>query len=413
MLSHWLLYSYDALGLGHARRMTGIARAVLPTRPDLASLLVTCSPQIDALPVPQGLDYVKLPSARKIATSEYAARTMRLDPARLRELRATIVEQVARSFRPDFFLCDKSPCGLMGELAPTLDHLRFETHGTRMVLGWRDILDSPDRMAHEWRKNDLLSQIERWYDEVWVYGDPSMFDVRTQYSLPSRIADRIRYVGYLTPRVSPEAIADARAHLEALAPGTPGSGPIALVTVGGGEDGEAILARWLATAQAGLLPRDLRSVVVTGPMMSEEARARIGGSVPASCTVTRYIGGLESYAAAADVVVCMAGYNTSCEVLGARTPTVMMPRTTQREEQRIRATMLAKHGLVDMVDVRDASTADVADAVRRALARGRRADDGGLALDGHSRVATEVARIVPVRTIPQALPSLVERKISA
>jgi predicted glycosyltransferase len=148
-------------------------------------------------------------------------------------------------------------------------------------------------------------------------------------------------------------------------------------------------------------------------MMPEDAQTRITEAAPDSCTVTRYIGGLESHAAAADVVVCMAGYNTSCEVLGARTPTVMMPRTTQREEQRIRATMLAKHGLVDMVDVRDASTADVADAVRRALARGRRTDDGGLALDGHSRVATEVARIVPVRTIPQALPSLVERKISA
>jgi predicted glycosyltransferase len=54
MHSHWLLYSYDALGLGHARRMTGIARAVLPSRPDLSALLVTCSPQIDALPVPAG-----------------------------------------------------------------------------------------------------------------------------------------------------------------------------------------------------------------------------------------------------------------------------------------------------------------------------------------------------------------------
>lgn len=91
MLSHWLLYSYDALGLGHARRMTGIARAVLPSRPDLSALLVTCSPQIDALPVPHGLDYVKLPSARKMSTSQYVARTMRLEPDRLRDLRATIL----------------------------------------------------------------------------------------------------------------------------------------------------------------------------------------------------------------------------------------------------------------------------------------------------------------------------------
>src|SRR5262249_60145791 len=86
MLSHWLLYSYDALGLGHARRMTGIARAVLPGRPDLSALLVTCSPQIDALPVPTGLDYVKLPSARTLSTSEYGAGTLRLQPHRLPHL---------------------------------------------------------------------------------------------------------------------------------------------------------------------------------------------------------------------------------------------------------------------------------------------------------------------------------------
>src|SRR2546423_15700155 len=95
MHSHWLLYSYDALGLGHARRMTGIARAVLPGRPDLSALLVTCSPQIDALPVPPGLDYVKLPSARKLSTSDYLARTMRLGPDRLPDLRATILADVA------------------------------------------------------------------------------------------------------------------------------------------------------------------------------------------------------------------------------------------------------------------------------------------------------------------------------
>jgi len=84
MHSHWLLYSYDALGLGHARRMTGIARAVLPSRPDLSALLVTCSPQIDALPVPIGLDYVKLPSARKVGPGRYEPRTLTVEHERFR-----------------------------------------------------------------------------------------------------------------------------------------------------------------------------------------------------------------------------------------------------------------------------------------------------------------------------------------
>ncbi len=400
MLSHWLLYSYDALGLGHARRMTGIARAVLPSRPDLSALLVTCSPQIDALPVPAGLDYVKLPSARKMSTSQYVARTMRLEPDRLRDLRATILEEVARSFQPDFFLCDKSPGGLMGELAPTLDRLRTESPATRMVLGWRDILDAPHIVRAEWRKSNVLSHIDRWYDEIWVFGDPTLFDVREEYDLPDHIADRVRYVGYLSPHVSPEAVADSRAELETLAPGEPGSGPIALVTVGGGEDGEALLARWVAAASSGLLPRDLRSVVVTGPMMPEDAQLRVTAAAPASCTVTRYIGGLETYAAAADLVVGMAGYNTSCEVLGVGTATVLVPRASQRDEQRMRSSRLAARGLIDTVDSTELTPETLAAAAARAMARGRRKGDAGLALDGHTRVVREVNRVVPAKPLP-------------
>jgi len=196
-------------------------------------------------------------------------------------------------------------------------------------------------MRAEWRRSNVLSHIDRWYDEVWVFGDPALFDVREEYDLPRHIGDRVRYVGYLTPKVPREAVADARAELETLAPGGAGSGPIALVTVGGGEDGESLIARWIGAARAGLLPKDLRSVVVTGPMMPEEAQLRIGAAAPASVTVTRYIGGLEAYAAAADLVVGMAGYNTSCEVLGARTPAVLVPRASQREEQRMRAVRLA------------------------------------------------------------------------
>ena len=409
MLSHWLLYSYDALGLGHARRMTGIARAVLPSRPDLSALLVTCSPQIDALPVPVGLDYVKLPSARKLSTSQYVARTMRLEPDRLRDLRATILEEVARSFQPDFFLCDKSPSGLMGELAPTLDRLRADSPATRMVLGWRDILDAPELMRSEWRKTGVLTHIDRWYDEVWVYGDPALFDVREEYDLPRHIADRVRYIGYLSPHLAPEAVADARAELEVLAPGEAGSGPIALVTVGGGEDGESVLARWIQAVRAGRLPKNMRSVLVTGPMMPEDAQARIAEAAPSSCVVTRYIGGLEVYTAAADLVVCMAGYNTACEVLGARTPTVMVPRASQRDEQRLRASRLAERGLVDMIEPTESAEA-LALAAHRAMERGRRVHDAGLALDGHLRVQREVARVLPVKPVP---PTIMLRELSA
>src|SRR5262249_26922851 len=198
----------------------------------------------------------------------------------------------------------------------------------------------------EWRKNGSLSHIDRWYDEVWVYGDPALFDVREEYDLPRHIADRVRYVGYLAPTIASDAIADARAELETLAPGEAGSRPIALGTVGGGEDGEQLIARWLAAVRAGLLPQGLRSVVVTGPMMPEDVQLRIADSAPASVTVTRYIGGLEAYTAAADVVVGMAGYNTCCELLAAHTPAVVVPRSSPRDDHRMRPPRFSERGVV-------------------------------------------------------------------
>ena len=138
-------------------------------------------------------------------------------------------------------------------------------------------------------------------------------------------------------------------------------------------------------------------------MMPEDAQLRIAAAAPASVTVTRYIGGLEAYAAAADLVIGMAGYNTSCEVLGARTAAVLVPRASQRDEQRMRAVRLAERGLVDTVDSTDLTPETLAAAAIRALARGRRTTDCDLALDGYTRVAREVARVLPAKPMPPTI----------
>lgn len=389
MSANWLLYSHDALGLGHARRMTSIARAVLADRPDLSALLVTCSPQIDALPIPPGLDYIKLPSARKLSAQDYVARTLRLDPVRFRALRSGLIEDAVRTYAPELILVDKSPCGLMGELVPTLERLTCEApRSTRLVLSWRDILDSPERVRAEWRDKRTLEWIERWYEEVWVFGDPEVFDVREAYAMPREFAARVRHLGYLSPDVDDAAIARARIALG-------GAGPVALVCAGGGEDGEPLLAAWVEAVRARAVPADLRSVLVTGPMMPAEAQRRLRAAAPESVRILPFVPGLEAMIAAADVVVGMAGYNTACEVLGAGTPAVLVPRATQREEQRIRARRLAELGLTECVLPEDLDAQTLAGAAMRMLARGRRARRHMPDLGGLPSASEQVDRLLP------------------
>lgn len=58
---------------------------------------------------------------------------------------------------------------------------------------------------------------------------------------------------------------------------------------------------------------------------------------------------LEELIAAADLVLSMGGYNTICEILTQRTPSLIIPRQTPRREQLIRAQRLKERGLLDFI----------------------------------------------------------------
>ena len=381
-----MLYSHDALGLGHVRRMLAIARAVLASRGNLSALLVTCSPLIGDLPMPPGLDYVKLPSARKVGPGEYQARTLGVEHARFRDLRAAVLRETCSAFSPHLLLVDKSPLGLMGELTEPLEGLQGD-RDVRVVLGWRDILDAPPDVCAEWHRQGTLDVLERTYDEIWVYGDPDVFDVCEAYHIPPRIASRVHHLGYLAPCVTDQERARTRAALQV------NGAPLAVVTVGGGEGGELVVETYLEAARERRLPKGLRTMMLTGPFMTELDQRRFAGFANPHTQITSFVAGLESLIAAADVVVGRAGYNTVCEVLGGGTPAVLVPRVLHRDEQLLRARRLAEMGLAEVVDEASLTPRTLAGAVRRALARGRQPRPR-IRLDGLAEVTRRVRMLL-------------------
>ena len=58
---------------------------------------------------------------------------------------------------------------------------------------------------------------------------------------------------------------------------------------------------------------------------------------------------MERLIGAADVVVCMGGYNTVCEILSQGKPSLIIPREQPRQEQLIRARILREHNLADFI----------------------------------------------------------------
>jgi predicted glycosyltransferase len=338
------LYSHDTMGLGHKRRNLLIAQALRQALPDSSVLLISGMAEASDSNLPDGIDYLTLPAWQKTADGEYESRRLGLSVEDLRLLRAKTIRAALKAFNPDVFIVDNVPRGAMQELDLALELLRRRP--TRCILGLRDILDEPQAVRRQWRQAKNLPAIRRYFDGIWVYGDPAVYDLAATYRFPADIAAKIRYVGYL----------DAQVRLDAASasPVTAPKPPFALAMVGGGQDG-VDLAKAFAQSK---FPSGWQGILITGPLMPQAHRQALHDLAAQRPHLTV----LESHPeptqllAQASAVVAMGGYNTTCEILALGTPALIVPRTQPRREQWIRAQRLHQLGLVDVLEPEKLST---------------------------------------------------------
>jgi predicted glycosyltransferase len=400
------MYSHDAVGLGHLRRNLLIAQT-LRERLGATVLMVSGAWEGGLFELADGIDCVTLPALKKVAEGRYGSRRLDVPYADLIRLRAMTIDAAIQVFKPDLFVTDKVPAGVGGELVPALHRLRREGHA-RCVLGLRDILDDPTTVRREWREAGYVGVIDDYYDAVWVYGDPAVYDLVGEYGFPAELARKVVYTGYLSRRpASPPTrcqVADALAPLR-LPPGR-----IALCMVGGGQDGD-VLANAFAAAT---LPEGTNGLILTGPFMPAEARrALLRASVASErLRVLEFTSDTASLLMAADRVVTMGGYNAVCEVLSYHKRALIVPRVRPRREQLVRAMRLEQLGLLDVLHPDALSPA----AISRWLAReddGQRADTMGAAVDftGLERLP-ELVRAARSIARPVEAPIRVETRVS-
>ena len=110
---------------------------------------------------------------------------------------------------------------------------------------------------------------------------------------------------------------------------------------------------------------------------------------------------MEALLSNAAAVVAMGGYNTFCEILSFNKPALIIPRTSPRREQAIRATRAAELGLVDMLGMSDLANTERFAAAIRDLPDRRPPFDSrhGLFLDGLENIAARVAEIAADRAL--------------
>lgn len=341
------LYSHDTQGLGHVRRNTLLAAAMVAARPDVNVLLLSGASEATALPLPDRTDLVTVPGLRKDSLGHYFPRSLDCSLEQVLAVRSSALESVLAAYAPDLLVVDKVPRGILGELEPALHRVRSE-HGTRTVLGLRDVLDDVETTRRDWRGSRTSEAIATLYDQVWVYGDPTVFDPAVAYGWNAEVREKVRYTGYLG------------AHREGLLPIRTGSHgapsvrreltkPFVLGLVGGGQDG----ARVADAFASATFPQRHRGVLVTGPYLPAAHLAAVEDVARSrkDLSVYRFVGDVPSLVRAAQATVSMGGYNSVCEIMAARRPALVVPRKVPRLEQSLRARRMADCGLLDWLDL--------------------------------------------------------------
>ncbi len=358
-MTRYVFSSHDGFGLGHVRRNTLIAAALLQSEPDAQITLVTGVVMKPKWLIDDRIRFVTVPPMLKDGDGAYRHHTMSFESAIA--VRERVFAETIRCVEPDVVVVDRHPFGIAGELRLGLDIARQA--GAYLALGLRDILDERSCVEEE-LAGPGWAGVADVYDRALVYGERVLCDHVSEYGLPLRP----EYCGWV---VDPPAVVRRDRNL-------------LVVAAGGGGDGEEVFRLGVDVLKR---LRDRRGVLIAGPYAAKLADPGLGDRVQ----IVRDAAGCSSWFAGAGSVVQMAGYNSTFESLAAGIRPVLVPRRSPRREQAVRATRLAAFGLADVVDP-GASAEEVAWLLRRPrLVDASELDAVGIKLDGAQRAAATLA----------------------
>src|SRR3954447_15711348 len=371
MVTRYLFYSHDGYGLGHVRRNSLIARAVLATDPTASVTLVT---GIGARPRwlrdTERVRIHRVPPMLKATDGSYRHEELSFEQAVLERQRifASLVEEE----RPDVVVVDRHPYGTAGELragaggGPAAALAVPRRQGAAVVLGLRDVLDEP-AVVREELSGLGWAGVEDVYDDILVYGRQHFVDRGAEYGLTFPL----HYCGWVVEQ-------PLRTRTDAN---------LLVVAAGGGGDGAAVFdlgARLLAHRA------DLVGLFAPGPYAGPDAVRRLDDLAPGRTRIMSASDACGRWFSRAEAILCMAGYNSTLEALASGQRPILMPRRVPRREQAIRAERLHALGLADVVDA-GSDVAEVASLMHRprALADGALAS-AGIDFDGARTAAVRL-----------------------
>src|SRR5262245_43396770 len=331
-----LLYAQDQRGLGHINRTLTIARHLLAAHPRAVAYIATRSPINNGFVMPERCDLIKL--ATRMIPDCFPREVE--DKRHFRRARRHMLRDAAECLSPDLVIVDHEPLGANGEFREGLYALKEMRPDSVVIFGLRDIMDDAERIRAQWHASGAYAAFRNLFDGIAVYGSRRLFDVADAYDIPADVRPKLHYCGYMTRDLPTDDPAQVRRRY-----GLPADGPLVLATAGGGCDGYPVVAAAQdALARLQKSRPNLCGMLVTGPFMPPDLKAALHAKATDRCLVAESAD-IFRLISAADTVVSMGGYNSVCEALACAKPLVIVPRSTDKVEQEIRARLLADHDL--------------------------------------------------------------------
>jgi len=359
-------YVQHLLGIGHLRRAATLAQAL--ERAGFEVTLASGGKPVDGFPM-QGYRLLQLPPASSDASFQQLLdeHGKPVDDAWKRRRREALLSAYAQA-APHVLLIELFPFGrrqMRFELLPLLNQAIAARPRPLVVCSVRDLIQAKPE-----RENEILECFEFFYDRLLVHGDPRLARFERSFGPAARIAGKLHYTGYVVQ----DAPADG---------GDAGADEV-LVSAGGGAVGQRLLETAIAARSlSGLRDRTWRVLAGISAENFDALQARAGRGV----IVERFRNDFTLRLRNCVLSVSQGGYNTVLETLQARARAVVVPFGGVAEsEQTLRANLLAKRGLLDVVEEAALTPAALAAAIDRAAARPRPAP-GAIDLDGARRSA--------------------------
>ena len=356
--------SYDQRGLGRTARTLDIASALAAKFSDCAILVLSNLSIVGRFRTPPGVDVVRMPSVGPSAGDGPAR--MPLDRERALGIRRTLAERTVETFRPDLVVIDRDPAHLPSEMRAVLAVVREKLPKTRVVWALPDVIGAPGVVSPRWSAEGVYQALDRFCDEVWVYGVRGVFDQAREYQFPAGLAEKVQYTGYLrSPSVPPHRIPNdlLRAHPDR---------PLVLVTAGGGASGYPLISNYLDFLERVNGAATFQSVVISGPMMPARWNAELGERARRLPHVIfhRFSKHVLQYLRHSQLAISRGGYNTLCANLTYRKPAILVPDETPPHEHLLRADVFGRLRWCGLVRPGDLTPDRLGDSVMSALAGG-------------------------------------------